>query len=107
VIDLSSSSDEEESFADTFHDFEFAQRLYGKLNCDFLGPPGDDKIIILSDSDEKKRRHARRSLLAPKMRLLLLQSTQFQPPPPMTPALLLRSLRLQLPLLPMPMKTLG
>jgi hypothetical protein len=54
VIDLSSSSDEEDFFADTSRNFEFAQRLYGELNHDFLGLPGDDKIIILSDSNEEK-----------------------------------------------------
>jgi hypothetical protein len=53
VIDLSSSLDEEYFIADTSRDFEFAQRLYGKLNRAFLGPPGDGKIIILSDSDEE------------------------------------------------------
>jgi hypothetical protein len=54
VIDLSSSSDEQYSFADTSHDFEFAQRLYDKLNRDFLGSPSDGNIIILSDSNEEK-----------------------------------------------------
>jgi hypothetical protein len=53
VIDLSSSSDEEDAFTDTSHDFEFAQQVYGELNRDFLRPPGDDNIIILSDSDEE------------------------------------------------------
>jgi hypothetical protein len=55
VVDLSSSSDEEDLVPDTSHDFEFAQRLFGKLNRAFLGPPDDDKIIILSDSDEEKK----------------------------------------------------
>jgi hypothetical protein len=72
VIDLSSSSDEEDFIADTSQDFEFTQRLYGEFNRDLLGPPGDSKVIILSDSNEKKRKHVRRSLLTPKMRLLLL-----------------------------------
>jgi hypothetical protein len=67
VIDLSSSSDEENSFADTSHDFEFAQRLYSELNRVLLGPPDDGKVIIVSDSDEEKRRLARRSLPALKM----------------------------------------
>jgi hypothetical protein len=35
VIDLSSSSDEEDFFTDISHDFEFAQRLYGELNRGF------------------------------------------------------------------------
>jgi hypothetical protein len=54
VIYLSSSSDEEDSFTDTSREFEFAQRLYGKLNHDLLGPLGDGKIIILNDSDKEK-----------------------------------------------------
>jgi hypothetical protein len=54
VIYLSSSSNEEDFITDTSRDFEFAQRLYGELNHDFLGPNGDDKIIILSDSDKEK-----------------------------------------------------
>jgi hypothetical protein len=54
MIDLSSSLDEEDSFANTSRDFKFAQWLYGELNRDLLGSPGDDKVIILSDSDEEK-----------------------------------------------------
>jgi hypothetical protein len=54
VIDLSSSSDEEDLIAATSHDFEFTQRLFGELNRAVLGPPGDDKVIILSDSDEEE-----------------------------------------------------
>jgi hypothetical protein len=56
VIDLSSSSDEEDLIAATSHDFEFAQRLFGELNRVILGPPGDNKIIVLSDSDEEEVR---------------------------------------------------
>jgi hypothetical protein len=54
VIDPSSSSNQEDLFADTSRDFEFTQRLYGKLNRNLLGLPGDGKIIILSDSDDEK-----------------------------------------------------
>jgi hypothetical protein len=54
VIDLSSSSDEEDSFADTSRDFEFAQWLYGELNQDLVGPPDDGNVIILSNSDKEK-----------------------------------------------------
>jgi hypothetical protein len=54
VVDLSSSSDEEEPIPDTSHDFEFAQHLYGELNYALLGPPGDGKIIIISNSDEEE-----------------------------------------------------
>jgi hypothetical protein len=54
VVDLSSSPDEENSFADTSHDFEFAQRLYSELNRVLLEPPDDGKVIIVSNSDEEK-----------------------------------------------------
>jgi hypothetical protein len=54
VVDLSSSSDEEDLIVDVSHDEEFARRLFGDLNRDFLGPPDDSKIIILSDSDEEE-----------------------------------------------------
>jgi hypothetical protein len=65
VIDLSSSSDEEDSIADTSCDFEFTQRLYGELNHDFLGPPSDGKIIILSDSDEENEEVRKEKSSAP------------------------------------------
>jgi hypothetical protein len=52
VIDLSSSSDEEDLIAATSHDFVFAKRLFGELKCVVLGLPSDDKFIILSDSNE-------------------------------------------------------
>jgi hypothetical protein len=54
VVYLSSPSDEEEPIHDISRDFEFAQRLFGELNCDFLGPLDNSKVIILSDSDEEK-----------------------------------------------------
>jgi hypothetical protein len=57
VIDLSSSSDEEDFFADTSRDVEFARRLFGDLNCDLLRPPGDGKVIVLSNSDEEEEAH--------------------------------------------------
>jgi hypothetical protein len=53
VIDLSSSLHEEDFFTDTSRDVEFARWLFGILNRDLLGAPGDSKVIILSDSDEK------------------------------------------------------
>jgi hypothetical protein len=37
---------------DTSHDKEFARKLFGDLNRDILGPPGDGKIIIINDSDD-------------------------------------------------------
>jgi hypothetical protein len=36
---------------DTSCDEEFTRKLFGDLNCDILGPPGDGKIIIIDDSD--------------------------------------------------------
>jgi hypothetical protein len=39
---------------DTSRDEEFARRLFGDLNRDVLGPPGDGKVIILNDSDEEE-----------------------------------------------------
>jgi hypothetical protein len=57
VIDLSSSSDEEDFFTDTSWDAEFARRLFGDLNHDLLGLPGDGKVIVLSDSDEEDEVH--------------------------------------------------
>jgi hypothetical protein len=35
-------------------DEEFARRLFGDLNRDFLRLPNDSKIIILSDSDDEE-----------------------------------------------------
>jgi hypothetical protein len=52
VVDLSSSLNEEGLIPDILWDEEFAKKLFGDLNHDILGPPGDSKIIILSDSDE-------------------------------------------------------
>jgi hypothetical protein len=54
VVDLSSPSDEEEPIHDISRDFKFTQRLFGKLNLDFLGLPSDDKVIVLSDYDEER-----------------------------------------------------
>jgi hypothetical protein len=56
VIDLSSSSDEEDLIIATSCDFELAQRLFGELNRAVLGPSDDGKIIILSDSNEEEAR---------------------------------------------------
>jgi hypothetical protein len=33
---------------------EFAQRVFGELGRDVLGPPGDGKVIILDDSKEEE-----------------------------------------------------
>jgi hypothetical protein len=53
MIDLSLSSDEENFIAHTSRDAEFANKLFGDLNRNILGPPGDGKVIILDDSDEE------------------------------------------------------
>jgi hypothetical protein len=57
IVDLSSSSGEEDSIADTSRDEELARKLFSDLNRDILGPPGDGKIIILSDSDDENETH--------------------------------------------------
>jgi hypothetical protein len=57
VIELSSCSNEEDFFADTSQDAEFARRLFGNLNRDLLGPPDDGKVIVLNDSDEEEEVH--------------------------------------------------
>jgi hypothetical protein len=57
IVDLASSSGEENSFADTSRDEELARKLYGDLNRDILGPPGDGKIIVFSDSDDEDEAH--------------------------------------------------
>jgi hypothetical protein len=75
VIDLSSSSDEEDLMAATPRDFEFVQRLFGELNNTVLWPLVYDKIIVLNGSDEEE-------VCEEKMQLFLLQSTLPQPPPP-------------------------
>jgi hypothetical protein len=57
VVDLTSSSGEEDSVADTSRDEELARKLFGDLNRDILVPPGDGKIIVLSDSDDEDETH--------------------------------------------------
>jgi hypothetical protein len=54
MIHLSLSLDEENFITDTSCDTEFVSKLFGDLNRDILGPPGDGKVIILDDSDEEK-----------------------------------------------------
>jgi hypothetical protein len=53
VVDLSSSSDEEDLIPYTSWD-EFTKRLFGDLNREVLEPPDDGKVIIFSDSDEEE-----------------------------------------------------
>jgi hypothetical protein len=56
-VDLALSSSEEDSVADTSRDEEFTRKLFGDLNRDILGPPGDGKIIVISDSDDEDETH--------------------------------------------------
>jgi hypothetical protein len=56
-VDLDLSPSEEDSIADTSRDEEFARKLFGDLNRDILGPPGDGKIIVISDSDDEDETH--------------------------------------------------
>jgi septum formation inhibitor MinC len=54
MIDLSLSLNEENFITDTSRDAEFTRKLFGDLNHDILGQPGDGMVIILDDSDEEK-----------------------------------------------------
>jgi hypothetical protein len=104
VINLSSFSDEEDLIADTSHDFEFAQRLYGELNCAVLG-----RLVTTRSSSlvtPMKRRCMRRRLPTQKMRLLLLQSTLPRPPPP-TPMMPLRGQKMIIVMIGPPIKRLA
>jgi hypothetical protein len=56
-VDLASSSGEEDSFTDKSRGEELARKLFGDLNRDILGLPGDGKIIVLSDSDDEDETH--------------------------------------------------
>jgi hypothetical protein len=56
-VDPALSSGEEDSVADSSWDEEFARKLFGELNRDILGPPGDGKIIVISDSDDDDETH--------------------------------------------------
>jgi hypothetical protein len=56
-VDPASSSGEEDFVADTSRDEELVRKLFGDLNHDILGPPGDGKIIVLSDSDDEDETH--------------------------------------------------
>jgi hypothetical protein len=55
VVDL--SFDEEEIFPDIMWAEEIARRLFGELNHELLGLPGDGNVIILSDSAEEEEEH--------------------------------------------------
>jgi hypothetical protein len=57
IVDLASSSGEEDSVADTSRDEELARKLFDDLNRDILRLPSDGKIIVLSDSDDEDETH--------------------------------------------------
>jgi hypothetical protein len=57
MVDLASSSGKKDFFADTSLDEELTRKLFGDLNRNILGPPGDGKIIVLSDSDDEDEVH--------------------------------------------------
>jgi hypothetical protein len=40
---------------DTSRDEEFTRKLFGDLNRDIVGTPGDGKIIIIDDSDDNNK----------------------------------------------------
>jgi hypothetical protein len=56
-VELTLSSGEEDFIADTSWDEEFTRKLFGDLNRDILGPPGNGKIIVISDSDDEDETH--------------------------------------------------
>jgi hypothetical protein len=85
VIDLSSSSDEDDLIADTSHDFEFAQRLYDELNRAALGPPSDGKIIILSDSEEGEVREEKNTGTKDAVASAVVNPASIAPPTPTMP----------------------
>jgi hypothetical protein len=74
-VDLASSSGEEDSIADTSRDEELARKLFGDLNRDILGPPGDGKIIVLSDSDDDDETHEDILIFVPYRSNPLVRST--------------------------------
>jgi hypothetical protein len=91
TIDLSSSLDEENFIVDTSHDAELAKKLFGGLNHDILGPPGDGKIVVLDDSDEENEAQEEKTAgINP--RYLLLPPTRPQVLP-LAPMMLLQGRR--------------
>jgi hypothetical protein len=91
TIDLSSSLDEENFIVDTSHDAELAKKLFGGLNHDILGPPGDGKIVVLDDSDEENEAQEEKTAdINP--RYLLLSPTRPQVLP-LAPMMLLQGRR--------------
>jgi hypothetical protein len=80
VIELSSSLDEEDFFANTSRDVEFARWMFGDLNRDLLGLPGDSKVIILSDSDEEEEACEETVFHADATSFAIMKSSTLSPP---------------------------
>jgi hypothetical protein len=78
MIDLSLSSDEENFIADTSRDVEFTNKLFGDLNHDILGLPGDGKVIVLDDFDEEKEAQKEKTIGTK----LMTTSAAVNPPSP-------------------------
>jgi hypothetical protein len=51
------SSGEDDALPDTSRDEEIARKLFGDLNHELVGLPGDGNVIILSNSDEEGEVH--------------------------------------------------
>jgi hypothetical protein len=57
VVNLSSEEvDDDLGALDTSRDEDLAYKLFGNLNWDLLGPPGDNNIIVISDFEEEEVR---------------------------------------------------
>jgi hypothetical protein len=49
------TEDEDWDVSDTSWDEEIICKLYGDLNRDLLGPPGDGQVIVICDSEEEEQ----------------------------------------------------
>jgi hypothetical protein len=65
---------------DTSRDEEFTRKLFGDLNRDILGPPGDDKIIIIDDFDDDNEVQEEGTTDIDPQQFLLLPSMLLQVP---------------------------
>jgi hypothetical protein len=55
VVNLSSEDEDEDLDAlDTSRDEDIVHKLFGNLNRDLLGTPGDGNVIVINDSKEEK-----------------------------------------------------
>jgi hypothetical protein len=65
---------------DTSRDEEFTRKLFGDLNRDILGPPGDGKIIIIDDFDDDNEVQEEGTTDIDPQQFLLLPSMLLQVP---------------------------